>query len=300
MNFAESFLLSSSLAASGTSSRTTTGGPNRERTLAGKGSPLTLTEAHAAPEYDSEETNNISVYKKALPSVVNITSSTRPSTSSYGLVPQQGQGSGFVLDKQGHILTNYHVVAGRAANRGHDFRQAPLRSAGSSARDPGHDLACCKSTRRIAVPVRLGDSTHLGVGQKVYAIGNPFGLERTMTTGIIPASTATTDGPPIAISVIQTDAAINPGNSGGPLLDSHGRFIGMNSPSPPARKRRSERRYRFRDPYRYRQGRAWRFPEIRPRPAALAGHRVASYWSRARPEIGLAGRLRRPHPTHAA
>ena len=87
------------------------GGPIRERTLAGKGSPLTLTEAHAAPEYDSEEMNNISVYKKALPSVVNITSSTQTLNFFYGLVPSQGQGSGFILDKQGHILTNYHVVA---------------------------------------------------------------------------------------------------------------------------------------------------------------------------------------------
>ena len=86
------------------------GGPIRERTLEGKGSPLTLTEAHAAPEYDSEEMNNISVYKKALPSVVNITSSTQTLNFFYGLVPSQGQGSGFILDKQGHILTNNHVI----------------------------------------------------------------------------------------------------------------------------------------------------------------------------------------------
>src|SRR5271170_3565854 len=86
-------------------------GSSHEVTLTGKGSPLTLTEAHAAPEYDAEESNNISVYKKALPSVVNITSSTVGLNFFYGLVPQQGQGSGFILDKQGHILTNYHVVA---------------------------------------------------------------------------------------------------------------------------------------------------------------------------------------------
>src|ERR1700751_467628 len=86
-------------------------GPRREVILTADRSPLTLPEAHAAPEYDAEEANNIQVYKKAMPSVVNITSSTVGLNFFYGLVPQQGQGSGFILDKQGHILTNYHVIA---------------------------------------------------------------------------------------------------------------------------------------------------------------------------------------------
>src|ERR1700728_94878 len=117
------------------------GGPTRERTLdGGSRSPLTLTEAHAAPEYDSEEMNNISVYKKALPSVVNITSSTVGLNFFYGLVPQQGQGSGFILDKQGHILTNYHVVAD-ARNievQTHDKHRYTAQVIG---RDRLHDLA---------------------------------------------------------------------------------------------------------------------------------------------------------------
>jgi S1-C subfamily serine protease len=162
------------------------GGPIRERTLEGKGSPLTLTEAHAAPEYDSEEMNNISVYKKALPSVVNITSSTQTLNFFYGLVPSQGQGSGFILDKQGHILTNYHVVADAqkievATSDKHRFRARLI------GRDQGHDLALLQIDAPNLVPAVLADSRNLVVGQKVYAIGNPFGLQGTMTTGIISA-----------------------------------------------------------------------------------------------------------------
>ncbi len=205
------------------------GGPIRERTLEGKGSPLTLTEAHAAPEYDSEEMNNISVYKKALPSVVNITSSTQTLNFFYGLVPSQGQGSGFILDKQGHILTNYHVVADAqkievATSDKHRFRARLI------GRDQGHDLALLQIDAPNLVPAVLADSRNLVVGQKVYAIGNPFGLQGTMTTGIISAirSIHNPQGSPIE-NAIQTDAAINPGNSGGPLLNSRGEVIGINS-----------------------------------------------------------------------
>jgi S1-C subfamily serine protease len=205
------------------------GGPIRERTLEGKGSPLTLTEAHAAPEYDSEEMNNISVYKKALPSVVNITSSTQTLNFFYGLVPSQGQGSGFVLDKQGHILTNYHVVADAqkievATSDKHRFRARLI------GRDQGHDLALLQIDAPNLVPAVLADSRNLVVGQKVYAIGNPFGLQGTMTTGIISAirSIHNPQGSTIE-NAIQTDAAINPGNSGGPLLNSRGEVIGINS-----------------------------------------------------------------------
>jgi S1-C subfamily serine protease len=205
------------------------GGPIRERTLEGKGSPLTLTEAHAAPEYDSEEMNNISVYKKALPSVVNITSSTQTLNFFYGLVPSQGQGSGFVLDKQGHILTDYHVVADAqkievATSDKHRFRARLI------GRDQGHDLALLQIDAPNLVPAVLADSRNLVVGQKVYAIGNPFGLQGTMTTGIISAirSIHNPQGSTIE-NAIQTDAAINPGNSGGPLLNSRGEVIGINS-----------------------------------------------------------------------
>ncbi len=205
-------------------------GPLREVTLAGRdSSPLTLTEAHAAPEFDAEESNNISVYKKALPSVVNITSSTVGLNFFYGLVPQQGQGSGFILDKQGHILTNYHVVADaqKIEVTTYDKHRAKARVIG---RDPSHDLALLQIDLPNLVPAVLADSKNLVVGQKVYAIGNPFGLQGTMTTGIISAIRSI-HGPQGATidKAIQTDAAINPGNSGGPLLNSRGEVIGINS-----------------------------------------------------------------------
>src|SRR5271167_4360990 len=190
---------------------------------------LHLTEAHAAPEYDSEELNNISVYKKALPSVVNITSSAVAFDFFYGPVPQQGQGSGFILNKEGQILTNYHVVA--------DAQQVEVTTydkhrykAKVIGKDRHHDLALLQISAPNLVPSVLADSRNLVVGQKVYAIGNPFGLNGTMTTGIISSirSIRGPEGAPIE-NAIQTDAAINPGNSGGPLLNSRGEVIGITS-----------------------------------------------------------------------
>ena len=196
----------------------------------GSGAPLVLTEAHAAPAYDAEEQNNIAIYKKVLPSVVNITSTTLVFDFFYGTVPQQGQGSGFILDKSGHILTNYHVVEG--ANRGIEVmlsnkRRYPARVVGT---DKVHDLALLQIDAPNLQPVTLADSSQLNVGQKVYAIGNPFGLSGTMTRGIISSirSIRNGDGAPIE-DAIQTDAAINPGNSGGPLLNSSGEVIGINT-----------------------------------------------------------------------
>ena len=207
-------------------------GPIRQQTLdgAGGGSPLTLTEAHAAPEYDSEEMNNIAVYKKALPSVVNITSSAQTLNFFFQVVPQQDQGSGFILDQQGHILTNNHVVAGgqQIEVTTSDKRRYRARVIG---KDPVHDLALLQIQAPNLVPAVLAaTSRDLVVGQKVYAIGNPFGLSGTMTTGIISAirSIHNPQGAPIE-NAIQTDAAINPGNSGGPLLNSRGEVIGINS-----------------------------------------------------------------------
>ena len=201
-------------------------------TLTGSGSssPLELTEAHAAPAYDSEEQNNIAVYKKVLPSVVNITSTTLVFDFFYGTVPQQGQGSGFVLDKSGHILTNYHVVEG--ANRGVEVQLSNKRryAARVVGTDKVHDIALLQIDAPDLQTVTLADSSNLNVGQKVYAIGNPFGLSGTMTRGIISAirSIRNGDGAPIE-DAIQTDAAINPGNSGGPLLNSSGEVIGINT-----------------------------------------------------------------------
>ncbi len=192
--------------------------------------PLQLTEAYAAPAYDAEEQNNIAVYKKVLPSVVNITSTALVFDFFYGAVPQQGQGSGFILDKAGHILTNYHVIAG--ANRGIEVQLSDKRkfSARVVGFDRTHDLALLQIDAPNLQPVTLADSSHLNVGQKVYAIGNPFGLSGTMTRGIISAIRPIKNegGAPIE-DAIQTDAAINPGNSGGPLLNSSGEVIGINT-----------------------------------------------------------------------
>ena len=196
----------------------------------GSNSPLDLTEAQAAPAYDAEEQNNIAIYKKVLPSVVNITSTTLVFDFFYGTVPQQGQGSCFILEDAGHILTNFHVVDG--ANRGIEVmlsnkRRYPARVVGT---DKVHDLALLQIDAPNLQHVTLADSSQLNVGQKVYAIGNPFGLSGTMTRGIISSirSIRNEDGAPIE-DAIQTDAAINPGNSGGPLLNSSGEVIGINT-----------------------------------------------------------------------
>jgi len=196
----------------------------------GTGSPLVLTEAEAAPAYNTQEQNNIAVYKRVTPSVVNITSTTLVFNFFYGAVPQQGQGSGFILDKAGHVLTNYHVIEG--ANRGVKVQLSNKLS--YSARvigtDRVHDLALLQIDAPNLQPVTLSDSSSLAVGQEVYAIGNPFGLSGTMTHGLISSirSIRNADGAPIE-DAIQTDAAINPGNSGGPLLNSRGEVIGINT-----------------------------------------------------------------------
>ena len=196
----------------------------------GAHSPLELTEAHAAPEYDTEEQNNIAIYRRVLPSVVNITATNLTYNFFYGAVPQQGQGSGFVLDRAGHVLTNFHVVD--QANRGIEVQLSNKHkySATVVGADRTHDLALLQINAPNLQPVTLADSSELAVGQKVFAIGNPFGLSGTMTRGIISSirSIRGGEGAPIE-DAIQTDAAINPGNSGGPLLNSRGEVIGINT-----------------------------------------------------------------------
>jgi S1-C subfamily serine protease len=196
----------------------------------GSNASLELSEAEAAPAYDAEEQNNIAVYKRVLPSVVNITSTTLVFNFFYGTVPQHGQGSGFILDRAGHVLTNFHVVEG--ANRGIEVMLSNKRryTAKVVGTDKVHDLALLQIDAPNLEPVTLADSSGLSVGQKVYAIGNPFGLSGTMTRGIISSirSIHGAEGAPIE-DAIQTDAAINPGNSGGPLLNSRGEVIGINT-----------------------------------------------------------------------
>jgi S1-C subfamily serine protease len=187
-----------------------------------------LTEANAAPAYDTEEQQNIAVYKKALPSVVNILSTAVSFDFFYGPVPQQGQGSGFILDKQGHILTNNHVIdnAQKVEVTLSDKHKYKATVVGV---DKGHDLALLQINNAPDLqPATLAESANLTVGQRVYAIGNPFGLSGTMTRGIISAirSIRGPGNSPIE-DAIQTDAAVNPGNSGGPLLNSRGEVIGV-------------------------------------------------------------------------
>src|SRR6266481_5065384 len=188
-----------------------------------------ITEAAGGEALDGEEQNNISVYRKNIASVVNITSRVMTFDFFYGLVPQEGQGSGFVIDKEGHILTNYHVIA--------DARQVEVTMhnrkkfrATVVGTDPAHDLAVIQISAPNLTPAVLGDSRNLQVGQKVYAIGNPFGLSGTMTRGIVSSIRPVREPNGATIDeAIQTDAAINPGNSGGPLMNWHGEVIGINT-----------------------------------------------------------------------
>ena len=177
-----------------------------------------------------EEEINIKVYKDVSPSVVNITTTTLI-RDFFSIYPQKGAGSGSIIDATGYILTNYHVVEGASEITVTLYDGSKYR-AGLVGVDPDNDLAIIKiKPSRKLRPVKLGDSDSLQVGQKVYAIGNPFGLNSTLTTGIISAlgRPLTTESGRVIENVIQTDAPINPGNSGGPLLDTSGRLIGINT-----------------------------------------------------------------------
>src|SRR6266705_565078 len=193
-------------------------------------SPSNITE----PSLASDEQNNIEVYKTIAPGVVYIQSTTTV-RDFLGLFsqPVEGAGSGSIIDDQGDILTNYHVIA-NAEKLTVSFGGGKNYPAKVVGRDPDTDLAVIRlleSPKEQMTVVPLGDSDKLIVGQKVLAIGNPFGLDRTLTTGVISGLLRTIRAQnhrPIE-GAIQTDASINPGNSGGPLLDSHGRMIGINS-----------------------------------------------------------------------
>ncbi|HEX8712081.1 MAG TPA: trypsin-like peptidase domain-containing protein [Terracidiphilus sp.] len=192
--------------------------------------PLQLVEAATTPVCDAQEQTGIDLYKHVLPSVVNITSTSLVFDFFYGVVPQQGQGSGFVLDKAGHVLTNYHVVQG--ANRGIQVTLSNKAHYAATVLDVDkvHDLALLKIDAPSLEPVTLADSSRIQVGQRVFAIGNPFGLSGTMTQGIISSIRSVRNANGALIdNAIQTDAAINPGNSGGPLLNSGGQVIGINT-----------------------------------------------------------------------
>ncbi len=206
--------------------------PSLERRILG----VAATPRVVTPRGDlaADEKTTMELFEKAKGSVVYITTRERvldPWTRDIFSIPQ-GTGSGFIWDDQGHVVTNYHVVANAS---GAQVRLSDGRdnSAGLVGASPAHDLAVLRI--RVAFnrppPVPLGTSQNLKVGQKVFAIGNPFGLDWTLTTGIVSAldRSLPSDQGGVIEHLIQTDAAINPGNSGGPLLDSAGRLIGINT-----------------------------------------------------------------------
>lgn len=185
------------------------------------------------PAVSTDEQNNIEIYRTLSPGVVFI-HSTSYARDFLGFVePQEGSGSGSIIDEQGDILTNYHVIEGAqklSVSLGGQ-KDYPARIVGG---DPDTDLAVIRLLEKPTGPmtvIPLGDSDKLVVGQKVLAIGNPFGLDRTLTTGVISGlqRPIRARNNRLIEGAIQTDASINPGNSGGPLLDSHGRMIGINS-----------------------------------------------------------------------
>ncbi len=192
--------------------------------------PPQVTTVPAAPANELEAQVE-AVYNLAGPAVVNITSRAIAYDFFMNPIPQEGSGSGFIYDAEGHIVTNYHVVenAQELSVKLADGRTFPAAIVGT---DPSNDLAVIHiEAEDLPAPLALGDSTALRVGQFVVAIGNPFGQEGTLTVGVISALGRVIQSPDGRFigEAIQTDAAINPGNSGGPLLDLQGRVIGVNS-----------------------------------------------------------------------
>jgi S1-C subfamily serine protease len=196
--------------------------------------PATPRVVEARGDLGADERGTVEIFERVAPSVVYITTlqQVRDVWRRNAWEVERGSGSGAIWDERGHVITNYHVVAGADGVRVAlgDGRVANARVVGAS---PEHDLAVLALSLDGSVPPPLpvGQSANLKVGQKVHAIGNPFGLDRTLTTGIISALDRSISGPdgPSINNLIQTDAAINPGNSGGPLIDSAGLLIGINT-----------------------------------------------------------------------
>lgn len=189
--------------------------------------------AYNAQGLTPEEQVNVAVYETCNRGVVNIsTLGLRDSRFFMMAVPEEGSGSGAIVDKAGHILTNYHVVerARQVSVTMFNEESYPAKLVGA---DPVNDIAIIRieAPEDQLFPIPLGDSDHLRVGMRVFALGNPFGLERTMSQGIISSLNRTLEIQRnwVIKSIIQIDASINPGNSGGPLINSHGQLIGMNT-----------------------------------------------------------------------
>ncbi len=208
--------------------------PTTSQALAAVGPEDAVANLGDLDEWTPEERVNIAVYENVNRSVVNITTrGYRGDRFLFVEIPSEGEGSGSVIDQQGHLVTNSHVVEGAQ-----EIQVTLFNSKTYEARLVGIDLGTDIAVLRINAPadelypVRFGDSSRLRVGQRVFALGNPFGLERTLSTGIISSLDRWLPSRRKARTIkqiIQIDAAINPGNSGGPLLDSRGRMIGMNT-----------------------------------------------------------------------
>ncbi len=192
-----------------------------------------LTAAAIPKAVSSDEENTIRVYKALNRAVINITTLASPEELYFNILPRKGSGSGSIIHPDGYVLTNNHVLEGHQIVRVtlFDGTILPARIVGQ---DPANDIAVVKinpppGAKLTVIP--FGDSSQLEVGKKVLAIGNPFGLERTLTQGIVSSlgRTLRTEGGRLIKGIIQTDAAINPGNSGGPLLDRAGRMVGINT-----------------------------------------------------------------------
>jgi S1-C subfamily serine protease len=216
-------------------------GPHQPRDVqAGHGNsdnPATLSSTAAHPgraeaPLTEDESINVRIYREASPAVANILTKATEYDFFMDPVPVEGAGSGFIIDPRGYILTNYHVVAGAQTIEVilGDKTRFPAKFIGADQRN---DVALVKidpKGKQLAT-LTLGDSSKLQVGQKVLAIGDPFGFQSTLTTGVVSAlgRTVQTSDTTFIDEAIQTDASINRGNSGGPLIDSHGEVIGINS-----------------------------------------------------------------------
>ncbi|HEX7614727.1 MAG TPA: trypsin-like peptidase domain-containing protein [Thermoanaerobaculia bacterium] len=197
------------------------------------GAPADARPVTARGDLAEDEKSTIELFKRASPSVVYITTLSRRAVNFFEMtdVPQ-GTGSGFLWDRQGHVVTNFHVLQNSDSSVVTLSDQTNWKATVVGV-EPDKDLAVLRiaAPAEKLTPILVGTSKGLQVGQKVFAIGNPFGLDETLTTGIVSALGRTIEavtGRKIQ-DVIQTDAAINPGNSGGPLLDSAGRLIGVNT-----------------------------------------------------------------------
>jgi len=206
--------------------------PRRLWTTASSSGPLwSEPERAKSAGLSTDELNNIDVYKSANQATVNISTVAYQDYGFFGVVPSEGAGSGFLIDADGRILTNNHVVSGPNAQISVTLADQSRHQATILYREADNDLALLKIEPKKKLPfLKLGDSDRLQVGQKALAIGNPFGLGGTLTTGIISSLHRTVSSEEENMAdMIQTDAAINPGNSGGPLLDSQGTVIGINT-----------------------------------------------------------------------